>query len=190
VSCHSSLFVSGADLALEAGVSIRTVQCWAKAGHFHKQGFNSYDLLGYYRWQNQSLKQEISALKGSALDWDARWREGRARKSLAEGKLVELELQKLSQSVVLREVVVFELEKILSCCIASVRTFPRLVNAELSQAKSADPINHILNTAVTAVLSQIQVGLKKLQLPPDLAEKCESFYASYSSSLENGSEPT
>jgi hypothetical protein len=191
MSSPSSLFVSAGDLAVEAGVSIRTIQTWAKAGYFGKQSFNSYDLVGYYRWQNQSLNNELLSLKESASDWDSKWREGRARRALAEAQLAELELQKLAQSVLIREVVSFEIENMLSCFISSVRTFPYLVKTELSQTNSHDHINDILNTAVNSVLSQIQASLKKLQLPPELVKQCESFYANYSSSgVENQSDVT
>jgi hypothetical protein len=39
--------ISTDDFAAEAGVSIRTIQTWAKAGYFGKQSFNSYDLIGF-----------------------------------------------------------------------------------------------------------------------------------------------
>jgi phage terminase Nu1 subunit (DNA packaging protein) len=176
------VFVSVDELALEAGVSIRTVQSWAKAGYFSKDGTNSYDLVGYYRWQVESLRSELSSLKGITSGWDSQWREGRARKALAEGKLVELELQKLSQEVLLRDVVAFELDKIISLCIAGIRALPHQVHSELVRADSHDRINDVLNLGVNQVLAVIRAELKKLELPADLVEKCDSFYASYSSS--------
>lgn len=182
---YSSLFVTAGELALEAGVSIRTIQSWAKSGYFGKSGHNRYDLIGYYRWQNHCLNQELTSLKEVALDWDAKWREGRARKSLAEAKLVELQLQKLAQSLLLRDVVAFELDKILSASISAVRSLPNFVYRDLVWASTHPQIKNTLDAAVTDVLARIQSQLKGLRLPSELIQQCDSFQRNYSSDFSS-----
>jgi phage terminase Nu1 subunit (DNA packaging protein) len=177
----SSFFISGSELALEAGVSLRTIQSWAKAGYFCKDGLNSYDLLGYYRWQVQFLTNQVFSSKNGVAAWDAKWHEGRARKTLAEAKLSELELQKQSQAVLPRNVVSFQLNKFLGSFITSVRSLPSQVYGDLVRADSSERVNRVLHEAITEVLTSIRTELQNLDFPTELKEQCDSFYQSYSS---------
>jgi phage terminase Nu1 subunit (DNA packaging protein) len=179
------LFVSVEDLASEAGVTVRTVQSWAKAGYFQKSGHNCYDLVGYYRWQNQCVNQQLVSLKEIASDWDSKWREGRARKAIAEAKLMELELQKLSASVIPRDVANFQLEKILSCCISSIKSLPSQVSLELEAVGYSKNMKQILKNGVTTILDEIYSRVRRLELPEELVEQCAQFYADYSSYSED-----
>jgi phage terminase Nu1 subunit (DNA packaging protein) len=183
MSSTPSLFVSVTELAQEAGVSVRTVQTWAKAGYFSKQGSNAYDILGYYRWYTRSLRQDLDEHKAKVArsDWDTKWREGRARKSLAEASLVELQMQSKVKQVVPIDLVISEIDKVLSSSIRLFRDLPSYFSVSHCYQSSSE-VAAALEQAVSLALKDFQSQLVSLSLGAELVEKSKVFHDSFSSS--------
>jgi phage terminase Nu1 subunit (DNA packaging protein) len=169
------LFVSGQDLAEVAGVNIRTIQNWAMLGYFQRDGKDRYDLVGYYQWQNFVLTQEIEALKDTASSWDGQWRQARCRKTIAQAKLAEIELKKLSNELVLSDIAKLQLTNVLTIFITKLKRLPREFSKHIAQS-SASLCHDLLRDIIDQTLKDISLELQKKELPEYLLQAQEELF--------------